>query len=59
MEELDKGEKAQGDQNCSYGLDSGEDMTLTYWNGTILGPYQVYLNVHTDCFREQNLLIEN
>lgn len=43
MEELDKGEKALGDQNISYGLDSGEDMTLTYWNGTILGPYQVHI----------------
>jgi len=45
---LEKGEKAQGDQSISYGLAQGnflisiaDDMTLTYWNGTILGPYKV------------------
>ena len=34
----------------SYGLNAGthiynaaDDMTLTYWNGTILGPYNVKL----------------
>lgn len=41
FEELEKGEKAHGDQSISYGLDSAEDMTLTYWNATILGPYKV------------------
>ena len=45
---MEKGEKAQGDQSISYGLAQGniltniaDDMTLTYWNGTILGPYKV------------------
>jgi ubiquitin-conjugating enzyme E2 variant len=37
-EELEKGEKALGDQSVSYGLDKGDDQTFTYWNGTIVGP---------------------
>jgi ubiquitin-conjugating enzyme E2 variant len=48
LEELEKGEKALGDHNISYGLVQGrsffnlaDDNTLTYWNGTILGPYNV------------------
>jgi ubiquitin-conjugating enzyme E2 variant len=26
---------------CSYGLDEGDDLSLTNWNGTILGPPHV------------------
>lgn len=26
---------------CSYGLDDGDDLSLTNWNGTILGPPHV------------------
>jgi ubiquitin-conjugating enzyme E2 variant len=40
LEELEKGEKAHGDQSISYGLAQSDDMTLTYWNATILGPYK-------------------
>eukprot|EP00825_Cyclidium_porcatum_P037370 TRINITY_DN4116_c0_g1_i1.p1 TRINITY_DN4116_c0_g1~~TRINITY_DN4116_c0_g1_i1.p1 ORF type:complete len:155 (+),score=37.53 TRINITY_DN4116_c0_g1_i1:192-656(+) len=39
FEELDKGERGIGDGSISYGLKNPEDMTLTYWNGTVLGPY--------------------
>ncbi|KAE8133007.1 ubiquitin-conjugating enzyme/RWD-like protein [Aspergillus pseudotamarii] len=38
LEELEKGEKGQGAEACSYGLADGEDMMMSNWNGTILGP---------------------
>lgn len=38
MEELEKGEKGLGAESISYGLGSQDDITMTYWNGTILGP---------------------
>ncbi|PKY05225.1 putative ubiquitin conjugating enzyme [Aspergillus campestris IBT 28561] len=38
LEELEKGEKGQGPEACSYGLADGEDMMMSNWNGTILGP---------------------
>jgi len=38
LEELEKGEKGLGAEACSYGLDDGEDLLMTNWNGTILGP---------------------
>lgn len=38
MEELEKGEKGLGAESISYGLSSQDDITMTYWNGTILGP---------------------
>ncbi|KAG0053795.1 E2 ubiquitin-conjugating protein mms2 [Gryganskiella cystojenkinii] len=38
MEELEKGEKGIGDGTCSYGLSDGDDMLMSNWNGTILGP---------------------
>ena len=44
LEELEKGEKG-GSQACSYGLADGEDVTMTNWNGTILGaPNSVHAN---------------
>ncbi|KAJ5333248.1 hypothetical protein N7541_003080 [Penicillium brevicompactum] len=38
LEELEKGEKGLSADACSYGLADGEDMMMSNWNGTILGP---------------------
>ncbi|KAK6544396.1 E2 ubiquitin-conjugating protein mms2 [Orbilia ellipsospora] len=38
LEELEKGEKGLGAESCSYGLDDGDDIMMSNWTGTILGP---------------------
>ncbi|KAM3077702.1 E2 ubiquitin-conjugating protein mms2 [Clarireedia jacksonii] len=38
LEELEKGEKGLGAEACSYGLTDGDDLYMSNWNGTILGP---------------------
>ena len=44
LDELEKGEKGNNSQ-VSYGLASTDDITLTKWNGTIIGcPNTVYEN---------------
>lgn len=41
LEELERGEKGLGAEACSYGLTDGDDLMMTNWNGTILGPPHV------------------
>lgn len=38
LEELEIGEKGLGSESCSYGLADPDDITMTNWNATILGP---------------------
>jgi hypothetical protein len=38
LEELEKSEKGLGDMSISFGLVDPDDIFMTDWNGTILGP---------------------
>lgn len=38
LEELEHGEKGQGNPMVSVGLRDSDDILLHYWNGTIIGP---------------------
>ena len=41
LEELEKGEKGIGDGSCSYGLEDSDDILMSNWNGTVIGPGHV------------------
>ena len=69
-----KGEKGIGDGSCSYGLEDGDDILMSNWNGTIIGPGHVSISClifslsalgdltkisYTDSTREPNLQPED
>lgn len=38
LDELEKGQKGDCASGVTWGLEQSDDITLTYWSGTIFGP---------------------
>jgi len=38
LDELEKGQKGESSNGVTWGLEQSDDITLSYWNGTIFGP---------------------
>jgi ubiquitin-conjugating enzyme E2 variant len=56
LEELEKSEKGHGDMSISFGLVDSGDTFLTEWNGGILGPVGVSIELEAAEHRFSSLM---